>query len=69
MKQRARFGLSARARLHPKQDGEPWLIELRCGGVKFLMDVGEGRLLADELDDAIAKAESLDSPKQPENHA
>jgi hypothetical protein len=65
MKQRARYGLSARARPFPRQEvGEPQLIELRCGGTQYLLRLDEaGRLLA-ELDDAIDTAEAPDTEKR-----
>lgn len=60
MKQCARWGLSARARLFPRQDdGEPDLVQLRCGGASYLLTIDEGRRLLVELTEAIDDADDV----------
>jgi hypothetical protein len=67
MKQCARWNLTARAKPFPRQeDGEPPLIQLRCGGAEYLLTIDEGRKLADELDEAIDIAEAPDTERRPE---
>jgi hypothetical protein len=54
------WDLSARARPFLREDGEP-LVQLKCGGVFYLLELDEARRLLAELTESIAEAEAPDT--------
>jgi hypothetical protein len=59
----ARNGLSARARPWFRDDGKEPLVQLRCGGQFYMLEIAEARKLAADLVESADEAEA-GSPEQ-----